>query len=690
MSSSRSNRLAEETSPYLLQHARNPVDWYPWGSEALDRSKREGKPIFLSIGYSACHWCHVMEHECFENASIAALMNDHFINIKVDREERPDLDQIYMTAVQALTGHGGWPMSVFLTPELQPFYGGTYFPPTDARGMPGFPRVLLSVHRAWEERRDDIIASAGELTERIQSMGEFARSDDPLSLALLDNAAKSLLQAFDPRNGGFGSAPKFPHPMDLRVLLRQYKRTGDARSLKAVQVTLDKMAAGGIYDHLGGGFARYSTDERWLVPHFEKMLYDNALLISTYLEAFQLTKTESFAGTARECVQYVLGRMTAPVEGAFYSTEDADSEGVEGKYYVWTLEELRGILGPERATIFGFVYDVTEHGNWEEHAILNLPRSIAESAKALGQSEESLLADLKQDRAKLLEARDGRIPPLKDTKVLTSWNGLMIAALDEAGRILKEASYIAAAEKAAGFFAETMWKPGGPLIHVYREGVAKLDGYLDDYANLIDGLTRLFEASGTPRWILLAIELADVMIRDFADPELGGFFYTGNNHETLIARQKDAFDNATPSGNAMAATALLRLAAITGRADFQKAGEATLQAIRTLLDKAPTAVGQSLIALDFLLAKPLEFALLAESEIEQLDGSLEALAGLFLPNKVVAPATASSALELGATIGLLRGRASIQGEITTYVCEGHACQSPLVGVDALTRRLGEV
>ena len=687
MSASRSNRLATETSPYLLQHARNPVDWYPWGPEALARAKEEGKPIFLSIGYSACHWCHVMEHECFENVAIAGLMNDHFINIKVDREERPDLDQVYMTAVQALTGHGGWPMSVFLTPELQPFYGGTYFPPADARGMPGFPRVLLSVHRAWEERRDEILASAADLTERLKLMGEFATSSDSLNVALLDNAAKSLLQAFDPRNGGFGNAPKFPHPMDLRVLLRHHARTKDERSLQAVRVTLDKMAAGGIYDHLGGGFARYSTDERWLVPHFEKMLYDNALLVSTYLEAYQLTHFEPYAETSRESIGYILQRMTAPVEGAFYSTEDADSEGVEGKYYVWTLEELNEILGPGRTKTFAFVYDVTEHGNWEEHAILNLPRPVAESAKGLGVSEETLRADLREDRAKLLAARELRVPPLKDTKILTSWNGLMIAALAEAGRVLKEPAYLAAAEKAAGFFADTMWKPGGPLLHVYRDGIAKLDGYLDDHANLIDGLTRLFEATGTPRWIRLAIELAEVMLRDFSDPDAGGFFFTGHHHETLLTRQKDTFDNATPSGNAMAATALLRLAAITGRADFQEAGQATLQAIRTLLDKAPTAVGQSMIALDFLLAKPLEFAVIAATETQELDRPLEAIACRFLPSRVIVPATAATARELESAVGLLKGRSSLEGEITTYICEGHVCQKPLVGLDALVKEL---
>ena len=381
------NRLAGETSPYLLQHAHNPVDWYPWGPEALARAKAEDRPIFLSIGYSACHWCHVMEHESFEDAAIAALMNEHFVSIKVDREERPDLDQIYMTAVQAMTGHGGWPMSVFLTPDLKPFYGGTYFPPDRlAAGCPASRASCRASHEAWTERRDEIVASAGEMTEHLRSVGTVPAGKGDLGVELLDGAARSLARAFDPTHGGFGQAPKFPHPMDLRVLLRQHARTGDAHALHMVRHTLDKMARGGIYDHLGGGFDRYSTDERWLVPHFEKMLYDNALLASVYLEAYQATGDPDYARVARETLDYVLARMTGP-EGGFYTTQDADSEGEEGKFYVWTLAEVRDVLGPERAKEFAYVYDVTEHGNWEGHNILNLPRPIAQAAKLLGRDE---------------------------------------------------------------------------------------------------------------------------------------------------------------------------------------------------------------------------------------------------------------------------------------------------------------
>ena len=680
------NRLAGETSPYLLQHAHNPVDWYPWGPEALARAKAERKPIFLSIGYSACHWCHVMEHESFEDPAIAALMNERFVNVKVDREERPDLDQIYMAAVQAMTSHGGWPMSVFLTPDLQPFYGGTYFPPTDSRGMPGFPRVLLSVHEAWVDRREDVLKSAGEMTEHLRSMGSVPPGEGGLSVAVLDGAARALLDVFDARHGGFGSAPKFPHPMDLRVLLRQHARTGDAASLHALRLTLDKMGRGGIYDHLGGGFARYSTDARWLAPHFEKMLYDNALLTSTYLEAFQLTGDPRYAETARETIEYVLGRMTSP-EGGIYSTEDADSEGVEGKFYVWSLAEVEAVLGPERARTFAQVYDVTTAGNWEGHNILNLPRPLDQAATQLGRDEDALKADLKQDRENLLAAREGRVPPGKDTKVLTSWNGLMLAALAEGARVLKDERYLHAAEKAAGFLLDRMRTADGRLLHTYRDGQARLNAYLDDYSNLIDGLARLYEASGTPRWIEAALDLSRVMLDEFADPKDGGFFYTGASHETLIARQKDAYDNATPSGNAMAATALLRLGALTGRDDLTEDGRATLRSVQLVMEKAPSAAGQSLVALDFDLAPPREFAVIAGDEAGEFRTALEAIYAHFLPHKVVAPASAEQALALAATVPLLAERAAREGHVTTYICERFACQAPVVGLAGLDSAL---
>ena len=679
------NRLAGETSPYLLQHAHNPVEWHPWGPEALELARAEDRPIFLSVGYSACHWCHVMERESFEEPTIAVLMNEHFVNIKVDREERPDLDQIYMAAVQAMTGQGGWPMSVFLTPDLRPFFGGTYYPPTDGRGMPGFPRVLLGVAAAWKDRRGEILTAAAELTRQLSDHGSVPADDGALTTALLDGANKALGRVFDPMHGGFGSAPKFPHAMDLKVLLRQHARTGDAYALHMVRQTLDKMARGGIYDHLGGGFARYSTDERWLAPHFEKMLYDNALLAQVYLEAYQVTRDPEYARVARETLDYVLGRMTAP-EGGFYSTEDADSEGVEGKYYVWTMEEILALLGPGRGRAFAYAYDVTEGGNWEGHTILNLPKPLDQAAKLLGRHESELRVELAQDRERLLAARERRVPPAKDTKVLTSWNGLMLAPLAEAAHILDEPRYAAAASRAAGFLLDTMRAPDGRLLHSYKDGQARFNGYLDDYANLIDGLTRLFEATGEPRWIGAAVELAGVMIAEFADPA-GGFFYTGARHEALIARQKDLYDNATPSGSAMAATALLRLAALTGREDLRESGLGVLKSARALLDKASTAAGQSLVALDFALASPREYAVNPGADVGGSQAVLGAIASRYEPNKVVAPALAGVPAPAD-LIPLLADRPARDGRVTTYICERFACREPVVGVDALRDELG--
>jgi uncharacterized protein len=681
------NHLAGEKSPYLLQHAFNPVDWYPWGDEAFARAKSENRPIFLSVGYSACHWCHVMERESFENPEIAALMNASFVNIKVDREERPDVDQIYMSAVQAMTGHGGWPMSVFLTPDGKPFYGGTYFPPVDSRGMAGFPRVLSAVSQAWGERRDEITATAGEMTERLRAMGDIPQSEGSLEPKLLEQAARGLARHFEPTHGGFGSAPKFPHPMDLKLLLRQHARTGDPHALHMVRLSLDKMSRGGIYDHLGGGFARYSTDDRWLVPHFEKMLYDNALLAQVYLEAFQLTHDAEFARVARETLDYVLGRMTSP-EGGFYATEDADSEGVEGKYYVWTLAEVEAVLGPERSKAFAYVYDVTKQGNWEEQNILNLPKPIGQAAKILGRDEAGLRAELADCRARLLAVRNQRVPPGKDTKVLTSWNGLMLAAFAEGARILGEERYLDAARKAAAFLLEHMRAADGRLLHSYKDGQAKFNAYLDDYVCLIDGLTRLFETTGEPHWIEAALGLADVMLAEFADRDRGGFYYTGASHEPLIARQKDVYDNATPAGNAMAATDLLRLGALTGREAFTATGRATLQAMSAVLEQAPMAAGQSLVALDFLLATPREFAVVAGADRSEFEAALNAIYARFLPHKVVAPAPNDSPTSPVTLVPLLADRPAQAGRTTTYICEHSTCQAPVVGLEALEAALG--
>jgi uncharacterized protein YyaL (SSP411 family) len=530
------NKLAAETSPYLLQHQNNPVDWHPWGPEALERSKREQKPIFLSIGYSACHWCHVMEHESFENAEIAAVMNEHFVNIKVDREERPDLDHIYMSAVQLMTGRGGWPMSVFLTPDLQPFYGGTYWPPFPRMGMPGFDQVLFAVADAWQNRREHVLEQAGKLTEHIASLGEAARGEHDLSLKSIQQAGLQLERSFDYHHGGFGGAPKFPHPMDLQLLLRLWKRHRQAGVLDMVTKTLDKMAGGGMYDQLGGGFHRYSVDERWLVPHFEKMLYDNALLTAAYVEAYQATGNEEYARVARETCDYVLRDLTDPA-GGFYSTEDADSEGEEGKFYVWTPAEVAEVLGDEMAEDFCYAYDVSGPGNFEGQSILNMPKPLDVCAKVRNKLFEQFRAEMHTARTKLLEVREKRVRPGRDDKVLVAWNGLMIDALARAAGALGEPSYLDVAVKAAEFILREMRRADGRLLHTWRAGQAKFDAYLDDYAALANALVSLYEATFDERYIDEAVRLVETMLKHFADAEAGGFFYTADDHEQLIARQ---------------------------------------------------------------------------------------------------------------------------------------------------------
>jgi uncharacterized protein YyaL (SSP411 family) len=678
------NRLAHETSPYLRQHAHNPVDWYPWGPEALERARQLDRPVFLSVGYSACHWCHVMEHESFEDPEIGKLLNDHFVSIKVDREERPDLDQIYMAFVQESTGHGGWPMSVFLTPEAKPFFGGTYFPPDDRYGgrMPSFRRVLLSVVDWWRHQRDKIEQAAGQNGEALQAlsgMGTGAGGD--LGPDLLRSVPAALGRLYDPTHGGFGSAPKFPHSMDLRVLLRAGKRFGDDQALHMVRHTLERMAMGGIYDHLGGGFHRYSTDARWLVPHFEKMLYDNALLVPVYLEAYQATGEPFYRRVAEETLAYVRREMTGP-EGAFYSTQDADSEGVEGKFYVWSAREVEEVLGKDLADTFASAYDVTPEGNWEGHNILHRGHTDAQDARLLGLPEAELQRRLAEGRRKLFEVRGRRVWPGRDEKTLTSWNGLMIAALAQAAQALDEPAYAADAARAADFLLGRMRTADGRLLRTTSAGAQpKLNGYLEDYSFLIDGLVSLYEATFAPRWLEAALGLTDVMLEQFWDPAEGGFFYTGRDHEALIARTKDPQDNAVPSGNSMAVTALLRLAKLTGRADLLERAERTLRLFRGLLDH-PMAAGQWLTALDFYLGPVQEFAVVGDPAGADTKRVLRAIRGGFRPNRVVAlkPAGAEGAAAERA-VPLLAGKTA-DGAVTTYVCQDFTCQAPLVGAEA--------
>jgi uncharacterized protein YyaL (SSP411 family) len=708
------NRLIHESSPYLLQHAYNPVDWYPWGEEAFARARAEDKPLFLSVGYSACHWCHVMERESFENEAIAVLMNQHYINIKVDREERPDVDQIYMSAVQLMTQRGGWPMSVFLTPDGRPFYGGTYWPPTSRMGMPGFRDVLLKLHEYWTQHRSEVQTSAASLADAVGRIAAPQFEQAELGEDMLRAAMRELLTSADRRHGGFGGAPKFPHPMDIRVLLRCWHRFGEEDALHVARLTLDKMAQGGIYDHLGGGFHRYSTDTRWLVPHFEKMLYDNALLIPAYIELYQVTRTleasgsptapgEHSAGDSRRVVmqtlEYVLREMTSP-DGGFYSTQDADSEGEEGKFFVWSEDEVVALLGPEDARIFCYCYDVTGGGNWEGHNILNRPKTDAQASAMLHAGADVLSETLDRCRRKLFEARSRRIPPGRDEKILVAWNGLMIAAIAQgvAGyRGISEADGSStiwtqaadAAESAASFILKTMRDADGRLLHSFKDGRARINAFLDDYACFIDGLVELYQATFDPRWLTAAVEMAEQMIARFADADHGGFFYTPADHEQLIARSKDAQDNATPSGNGMATTALLKLGRLTGRADLEEQGYRTLQALSGLLAEHPRAAAQALIALDFHLGPAHEIVLVDGSDPRETDAALAQLSARFLPRKVVArrPADLTDADVSPVLQPLLQGRTGMSPSLTAYVCEHGACRLPVSGAQALLSAL---
>jgi len=676
------NRLARETSPYLLQHAHNPVDWYPWGAEALERARRESRPIFLSVGYSACHWCHVMERESFEDPAIAALMNAHFVNIKVDREERPDVDEIYMKAVQSISGSGGWPMSVFLTPELEPFYGGTYFPPRGAYGRPGFAEVLGALARSWEQDRARIVEHGRRMAERIAAEGRIDTRGE-LDPALLDHSQAALLQNFDPVWGGFGGAPKFPHALDLRLLLRHAQRTGDASARHATLHTLDKMIAGGIFDQLGGGFHRYSTDERWLIPHFEKMLYDNALLVPALLEATLLTGEPRFAQAARATCDWVLREMRTE-QGGFASAQDADSEGVEGKFFVWTPRELEQALGTQLARIAGEAWGVGDEGNFEHGAsALWRERPAAEVARRLALSEAELATALEAARAKLLAVREQRVRPGTDDKVLASWNGLMISALAQAHQVLDEQRYLDAARAAARFVLGRMRRPDGRLWATARAGRAHLNAYLDDYAFTIQGLLDLYESDFDAGWLREALALEALVAAHFEDGEHGGFFTTSDDHETLIARLKSSYDGALPSGTGVQTLNLLRLAELTGRRPLAERAERTLRSAAGLVNRHPSAFSQLLLALDFLVAGPREVVLSGRLDDPGTRALLTAVRGTFVPQRVVALADGAHDADL---LPVTRERAP-GAKARAFVCRDYACRAPVAEPAALRTEL---
>lgn len=674
------NHLEHETSPYLLQHVDNPVDWYPWGDAAMQLAKEQDKPILLSIGYAACHWCHVMAHESFEDEETAAQMNTDFINVKVDREERPDVDSIYMQAVNAMVGRGGWPMTVFLTPDGKPFYAGTYFPNEPRHGMPSFRQVLTGVTQAWNNDRENVVGSAREVTEQLQALCGLGLEGGALGPEIFESALRGLGQRFDATWGGFGDAPKFPQPMTIEFLLRQSLQSGGGNALEMAEATLRKMAEGGMYDQIGGGFARYSVDERWLVPHFEKMLYDNAQLARVYLHAWQITGNDFYRRITEETLDYVLLEMRH-AEGGFYSSQDADSEGVEGKFYVWSADEIREALG-DGADVFMQIYGVSDEGNWEGHNILNLRLDAESLAAQLGIDPGGLVARTAAARAKLYEIRAKRVWPGLDDKVLTSWNGLMLAAFAEAGQALHRPDYIEAAESNAAFLHRTMRSASGRLLRTWKAGSdAKYNAYLEDYAYLADGLLALYEATFDLRWIDWARELTELMLSHFRDSKNGGFFDTSDDHEQLIHRPKDLQDNAVPSGNSIAASVLSRLSLLTGDGRYWQIAEQSAATMSKFMSQYPSGFGQWLNVASFMLAEPREIALIGAQE--ELAALLEVVRNGYRPFQVVA----ADAEGGKAPLPLLEDRPRVDGKGTAYVCRKFVCQAPITDPRELAREL---
>ena len=670
------NRLIQEMSPYLLQHAHNPVDWYPWGNEAFERAQKEDKPIFLSIGYSTCHWCHVMERESFEDDQIAKIMNEHFVNLKVDREQRPDVDEIYMNAVVMMTGSGGWPLSVFLTPDGKPFYSGTYFPPRDAYGMPGLERVLLSVAEAWKNIRQDLFSSAAKISELLQTQNNPTNKSN-LSPEILDEAFASFQNSFDAVNGGFGAAPKFPQPANLSMLLSYWRRTADNQVLRMVEKTLDAMASGGIYDHIGGGFHRYSTDARWLVPHFEKMLYDQALLSKVYLQAYQITKKERYARIAREVFDYILRDMTDPA-GGFYSAEDADSEGQEGTFYLWDPKQAISILNEEQARIFNTYYGITNEGNFEEgKTVLNITTSIKELQKQFQKDQVEIENILAAARTRIFQERSKRIRPHRDEKIITAWNGLMISALAYGGSVLEEEKYTEAAEHSAEFILSTL-QQNNRLMRYCRDGQLVQKAFLDDYAFTAIALLDLYEATFDVKWLIEATSFTNHMIELFTDTEQGGFFLTGKDSEKLIARTKPSSDGVIPSGNSVAALVLLKLGRLTMDQHFTELGEKVLELFSQQLEQSPAYSSAMLVALDFQLGPTQEIIIAGNVDESNVKQMLKLIHGTFLPNSVVLlhePDKADSTFYN--IVPFIKNHIAIKGKATAYVCENYVCKEPV-------------
>jgi uncharacterized protein YyaL (SSP411 family) len=698
------NRLQDETSPYLLQHADNPVDWYPWGDEALKRAKAEDKPILLSIGYSACHWCHVMAHESFENEQIARIMNSAFVCIKVDREERPDVDGIYMAAVQALTGSGGWPLTVFLTPDGKPFFGGTYFPPEDRAQMPGFPRVLEAMADAYRDKKADVLQATSEITGRLAQMSSSQQSSEPLDDDLFLTSFNTLAKGFDWENGGFGQAPKFPQPLVMDVVLRQWARTGASAILEMVETSLEKMARGGMYDQIGGGFARYSTDEKWLVPHFEKMLYDNALLVSLYSRAYQATSKPLYKQVVEETLGFVEREMSDP-SGGFYSSYDADSEGVEGKFYVWSAEQIDSVLGESDGRVVRAYYGVEDGGNFEGDSILWRPRDLDEVAGELEMSADDVLAVVERSRPRLYEERAKRIPPGLDDKILVSWNAMMMSAFVDAGVAFDRPEWIERAQTNATFMLDNLFD-GGRLLRTWKaddgppggkasprieskatprtSGSAKIPGYLEDYASLGGTFITLYEATFDQRWLDEAHRLTDAMLVLFLDESSGVFYDTGSDASELFTRPRDVFDNAIPSGGSMATHLLLRLATHTGDASYRSIAETSLRSVRDYMAKGGAGFGGWLAALDYYVTTPKEIVVMGDADDAATKALLREVHHRYIPNRVIAGAAGPIT---PAPSPLLEARSLVGGFPTAYVCENYACQLPVTKAEDLAVQL---
>ncbi|WP_319523690.1 thioredoxin domain-containing protein [Breoghania sp.] len=685
------NRLFLQSSPYLLQHAHNPVDWHPWGDEAFDTARRLDRPVLLSVGYATCHWCHVMEEESFEDEEIAGYINENYIPVKVDREERPDVDAIYMSAVQAITGQGGWPMTVWLTPDRQPFYGGTYFPARDGdRGAAvGFFTLLKKIRESYDHRRDLVVRSAGELSRTIRQMLAPAGGDRLPMEAVLERAVASSRTRFDAVNGGVGGAPKFPSSLPIRLLLRHHKRTGDAKSLEMAVLTLEKMASGGINDQIGGGFHRYATDAKWLVPHFEKMLYDNALLVPAYIEGWQATGNPHLRQVAVNTLEYVAREMTSP-QGAFFSATDADSltpagHREEGYYFTWTPAELDDVLGSKDARVAAAVYGVRVEGNFEGRSILFLPQDIDETAKSLGLSVEALSSAMDRINAKLYAHRQKRPAPLRDDKILAAWNGLMISAFARGGMALEDPTHVQRAGRAADFIWDRM-VADRRLGRSYKDNAVSGNGFLEDYAFMIAALLDLFEATAEPLWLDRAVALDRSLAERFADPENGGFFMTADDHEVLIAREKPILDGALPSGNAIAMMNLLRLHGLTLVPAYMERAEKGLRTFSTSVEANPGAFGEMLMALEYYLHPPCQAIVVTPADKDS-NRFVHRLQTAFLPGSLVMAVSEDQAAGLARQAPFFKGKTAVEGKVTAYVCRNGACRLPATSEEEMVAQL---